>query len=48
MKLSKKTLHDKLAAKVNNIDTSRFVLKTIYGAGKSDIEKKIKNADKNT
>ena len=26
----KKTVHDKLVAKVNNIDTSRLVLKTKY------------------
>ena len=37
----KKSLYDKLAAKVNNIDTSDFVLKTKYQAGKADLEKKI-------
>ena len=30
---------DKLVAKVNNIDTSGFVLKAIYDTDKSDIEK---------
>ena len=42
----KKTVYDKLAAKVNNIDTSGFVLKIIYTANKSDLEKKIRDADK--
>ena len=37
----KKSLYDKLAAKVNNIDTSDFVLKTKYQADKADLEKKI-------
>ena len=39
MKFSKK-LYDKLAAKVNNIDTSGFVLKTKYDTDKSELEKK--------
>ena len=39
-----KTVYDKLVAKVNNIDTSGFVLKT----DKSDLEKKISDADKKT
>ena len=30
----KKTVYDKLVAKVNNIDTSGFVLKTKYDTGK--------------
>ena len=34
-------MYDKLAAKVNNIDTSDFVLKTKYQTGKTDLEKKI-------
>ena len=34
-------MSDKLDAKVNNIDTSGFVLKTKYDADKSDLEKKI-------
>ena len=42
----KKTVYDKLVAKVNNIDTSGFVLKTKYTADKSDLEKKISDADK--
>ena len=37
----KKTVHDKLVAKVNNVDTSRFVLKTKYDIDKSESEKKI-------
>ena len=37
----KKTVYDKLAAQVNNIDTSRFVLNTKYDTGKSSLEKKI-------
>ena len=37
----KKTLYDKLVAKVNSIDTSGFVLKAKYDAGKSEIENKI-------
>ena len=34
----KKTMHDKLIAKVNNINTSRFVLKTKYKTDKSDLK----------
>ena len=37
----KKTVYDKLVAKVNNIDTSDFVLKTKYQADKTELEKKI-------
>ena len=37
----KKDLYDKLVAKVNNIDTSRFVLKTKYDTDKSELENKI-------
>ena len=37
----KKTVYDKLVAKVNSIDTSRFVLKTNYDRDKSKIENKI-------
>ena len=43
----KKTVYDKLVAKVNSIDTTGFVLKTTYYTDKSDIEKKISDADKN-
>ena len=32
----KKTAHDKLVAKVNNIDTGAFVLKTKYQIGKKE------------
>ena len=41
MMLLKKTVYDKLVAKVNNIDISRFVLKTMYNTDKSEFEKKI-------
>ena len=37
----KKAVYDKLAAKVNNIDTSDFVLKTKYQTDKTELEKKI-------
>ena len=37
----KKSVHDKLVAKVNNIDTSDFVLKTKYQTDKTKIEKKF-------
>ena len=37
----KKTVYDKLVAKVNSIDTSRFVLKTKYDADKVKLENKI-------
>ena len=42
----KKTVYDKLIAKVNAIDTSGFVLKTQYKTDKSDLEKKINDVDK--
>ena len=41
--LLKKAIYDKLAAKVNNIDTSNFVLKTKYQTDKTEVEKKIPN-----
>ena len=41
MILLKKTVYDKLVAKVNNIDTSNFVLKTKYQTDKTVLEKKI-------
>ena len=41
MMLLKKTVYDKLVAKVNSIDTSGFVLKTKYDTDKSEIENKI-------
>ena len=34
-------MYDKLVAKVNNIDTSDFVLKTKYQTDKVELEKKI-------
>ena len=42
--LLKKTVYDKLVAKVDNIDTSDFVLKSIYNTDKTKLEKKIPNA----
>ena len=41
--LLKKTTYDKLVAKVNNIDTSDFVLETKYNTDKTVLEKKIPN-----
>ena len=37
----KKTVYDKLVTKVNNIDTSGFLLKTKYDADKLKLENKI-------
>ena len=37
----KKIVYDKLVAKVNNIDTSDFVLKTNYQTDKTELKKKI-------
>ena len=37
----KKIAYDKLVAKVNNIDTSAFVLKTKNNTDKSELENKI-------
>ena len=34
-------MYDELVAKVNNIDTSDFVLKTKYQTDKTELEKKI-------
>ena len=42
----KKTEYDKLVTKVDNIDITGFVLKTTYDTDKSDLEKKISDADK--
>ena len=39
----KKTLFDKLVVKVDNIDTSDYVLKTIYNTDKTELGKKIPN-----
>ena len=44
--VGKKVEYGKLATKVNIIDTSGFVLKTEYDTDKSDLEKKINDADK--
>ena len=42
----KKTMYHQLNAKINSIGTGGFVLKSKYDTGKSDLEKKIRNADK--
>ena len=42
----KKAEYDKLATKVDIVETTGFVLKTTYDADKSGLEKKIINADK--
>ena len=39
----KKVVYNKLVAKVDNIDTSDFVLKTKYQTGKTELERKITN-----
>ena len=39
----KKTAYDKLVAKVNNIATSYFVLRTKYNTDKKELENKIHN-----
>ena len=39
-------MHDKLVAKVNNIDTSGFVLKTKYQKDKPELEKNIPRTSK--
>ena len=41
--LLKKTTYDELVAKVDDIDTSDFVLKTKYNIDKSELENKIPN-----
>ena len=43
MMLLKKTTYDELVAKVNNIDTSDFVLKTKHNTDKTELENKIPN-----
>ena len=40
------TVYYKLVAKVNNIDTSGFVLKTKYNTSKQYLEKKISDTNK--
>ena len=42
----KKTEYNKLVTKVNNIDTTGFLLKTKYDTDELDLEKKISDADK--
>ena len=42
----KKTVYDKLVAKVNNIDTTAFVLKTKYDTDKSDLKEEISDVEK--
>ena len=39
--VAKKTVYDKLVAKVNSIDTSKFVVKFKYDRDKSEKENKI-------
>ena len=39
-------MYNKLVAKVNNIETNVFLLKTKYDTDKTDLEKKISDADK--
>ena len=41
--LLKKTTYDELVAKVDDIDTGHFVLKTKYNTDKSELENKIPN-----
>ena len=42
----KKAEYDKLVTKLDKIDTTRFVLKTKYDTDKSDLEKKLSDAEK--
>ena len=42
----KKTVYNKLVAKVDHIDTSDFVLKTKYNADKTELENKIPDTRK--
>ena len=44
-KVVKKAVYDKLVTKVNNIDSNGFLLKTKYNTDKSDLEKKVSDAD---
>ena len=44
----KKTVYDKLVAKVNSIDTNAFVLKTKYDTDKKELENKIPNTNEKT
>ena len=42
--VAKNTVYDKLVTKVDNIDTTGFVLRTTCDTDKSDLEKKISDA----
>ena len=42
----RKTEYNKLVSKVDNIDTAGFALRTKYGTDKSDLQKKISDAEK--
>ena len=42
----KKTVYDKLVEKVDNIDITESFLNTTYDTDKSNLEKKISDADK--
>ena len=42
----KKVVYDKLVAKVNNLDTNKFVLKIKYQTDKDELEKKILDVTK--
>ena len=44
----KKTVYDKLVAKVNSIDTSKFVLKTKHDTDKPELETKIPDTARKT
>ena len=44
--VDKKKVQDELVKKVNNIDTSGFILKSKYTADKSNLEKEICDADR--
>ena len=44
--IAKKSVYDKLVDKVDNIDTTGFILKTTHDTHKSDLKKKINDADK--
>ena len=39
--VKKKTVYDKLVAKVNSIDTNSFVLKVTYNTDKTELENEI-------
>ena len=45
-KVVKKSVYDKLVAKVSNIDNSRFAWKIKYDADKAELEKKIPDTSK--